>query len=306
MTYKIGSFNVKNLSVNSKRSFETIATIIQKEQLDIVALQEVLSNGVGEKMLHFLGNNWKFKWESPTPYYGGDKADKRGEGYAYLWNSKKIDLVEIEVDGQLRTFMPRIWRQYRKQKTQLIREPYYARFTPNGKIAGCFCEIRLINTHIVYGDNNLTGISLRVEEFKKIAGSVYENIANKRYGNNMPAYTIVLGDYNLTWDQLSKAPIMIKVGNSSNDNRSERVITEQKELTTLNRRKQNDGTYYSDTYANNYDHFSFLESYQNKTHIGIGRVDAIQYCSGDFNRYWQDVSDHVPIKMTINLNKRNT
>ena len=307
MIYKIGSFNVRNLnypvSKGGNRSFDTIASIIKNEGFDVVALQEILSHKVWDQLKLFLGDSWQFAWERPAQYFGESKADPRGEGYAYIWNSKKIDLVEVNVDGVLRRSHPQIWKKYRTNGAQLIREPYYARFTPKGKVAGCFCEIRLINTHIVYGDNNKLGETMRYGEFLKLVGNAYENIANQRYGNRMPAYVIVLGDYNLPLTKLCQNEITVTVGDSTSDRRLERVITRQEELTTVNHVKQDDGTYTSD-YVNNYDHFSFLERYQSIMHVKISRVDITKYCR-DLVQYWETVSDHVPIKMSINLNNRN-
>jgi len=306
MIYNIGSFNVRNLnypvSKGGTRSFDTIASIIKKEEFAVVALQEVLSYKVWDQLKMHLGDDWQFAWERPLPKFGESKADPRGEGYAYIWNSKKLDLVEIDVDGETRRFMPRIWQQYRKQGTRLVREPYYARFTPTGKNAGCFCEIRLINTHIVYGDNSILGECLRYEEFLKVASNVYENIANKRYGNNMPSYVIVLGDYNLSLQKLTQKPVTVSVGNSPSECGIEEIVTRQGELTTLNHIQQEDGTYTSD-FANNYDHFSFIQSYEQIMHIKISRVDVTKYCA-ELSKYWETVSDHVPIKMAINLNNR--
>lgn len=315
MEYKIGSFNVKNLNYSTekvdertiKRSFETIAKIIKEEELAVVALQEVLSDGAVKKIIELLGNKerWRFRWEQPPPKNAGSKADPRGEGYAYIWDTTKLDLVSVDVDNEVRTFMPRIWHMYQKKGQKLIREPYYARFTPVGKTGGCFCEIRLINTHIVYGDS----VKVRKEEFLKVVKNVYQNIINKRYeNNNMPAYVIVLGDYNLSlkqlenWDQ--KDATKIQVGNSPNKRKEEEVITTQSELTTVSHEKKDDGTYKSD-FVSNYDHFSFIKRYEDIMNIAIERIDPQKYCK-DLVEYWETVSDHVPIKMTIDLNKRNT
>ena len=41
MSYKIGSFNVRNLSKDNEVNLKTIAEIIFGERFDIVALQEV-------------------------------------------------------------------------------------------------------------------------------------------------------------------------------------------------------------------------------------------------------------------------
>ena len=306
MIYRIGSFNVHNLnypiSKDGKRAFDKIATIIKDEKFDVVALQEVLSYKVWEQLKMYLGADWQFSWERPPQYFGEGKADARGEGYAYIWNTKKLDLVEIEVDGYTRKFIPRIWKQYRAQGQKLIREPYYARFTPKGKLAGCFCEIRLINTHIVFGDSNKAGEIIRYGEFLKLVSNVYENIANKRYGDRMPAYVVVLGDYNLPLKVLQQAEVNVEIGNSTSVRRQERVITVQDKLTTLNHKQQDDGTCISE-FVNNYDHFSFLERYKSIMRMDVECVDIAKYCS-NLAEYWETISDHAPIKLAINLNNR--
>lgn len=306
MIYRIGSFNVRNLnypiSKDGRRSFDTIAGIIKNEDFDVVALQEVLSDKVWEQLKMHLGADWQFSWERPPQRFGESKADPRGEGYAYIWNTKKLDLVEIEIDGYTRRSLPQIWKQYRSKGQKLIREPYYARFTPKGKVAGCFCEIRLINTHIVYGDNSKKGEIVRYGEFLKVVNNIYENIANKRYGNGMPAYVVVLGDYNLSLNVLKQADVKVEIGNSTSERRQERVITVQNELTTLNHKQQDDGTYTS-AFVNDYDHFSFIERYKAIMHMDIQCVNVEKYCSS-LVKYWETVSDHVPIKMSINLNNR--
>ena len=131
---------------------------------------------------------------------------------------------------------------------------------------------------------------------------MYENVANKRYGNSMPAYVVVLGDYNLSLNALQGADVKVEIGNSISERRQERVITVQDKPTTLNHKQQDDGSYTSD-FVNNYDHFSFLEKYRALMNMDIERVEIENYCS-DLTKYWETVSDHVPIKMSINLNNR--
>ena len=65
MQYRIGSFNMKNFGANSTKDFEKIAEIIVGEQLDVVALQEILSEGKGVERLLEAGvehelYNWDF------------------------------------------------------------------------------------------------------------------------------------------------------------------------------------------------------------------------------------------------------
>ena len=44
---------------------------------------------------------------------------------------------------------------------------------------------------------NLGDVIMRKNELDTVVKSIYVKEADKRYGNNMPAYTFILGDYNL-------------------------------------------------------------------------------------------------------------
>lgn len=101
MEYKIGSFNMKNFGANSQKDFEKIAEIIVGEQLDIVALQEILSEGKGvqrflEESVKYDLYDWDFCCASPRESSDIEKIrdmvvnDTRGECYAYLWNKKQF------------------------------------------------------------------------------------------------------------------------------------------------------------------------------------------------------------------------
>ena len=96
MKYKIGSINLKNLSKSTitKRDFEKIADIIRSEEFDVVALQEILSEGYAlEYMIKFYLPGWDFRCEIPRDSTDPQKArDNRGEGYAFLWNTKRLKL----------------------------------------------------------------------------------------------------------------------------------------------------------------------------------------------------------------------
>ena len=58
----------------------------------------------------------------------------------------------------------------------------------------------------------------------------------------------------------------------------------------------------------NYDHFSFDGNKISAIVNDIDRIDPIQEggkFSGDFNRYLKDVSDHIPVVMEIDFEKRD-
>ena len=224
--YKIGSFNVHNLSLAVHRDIERIAKIIKQNNLDIIALQEILSEGkriagtsysqsatvpdgmLRRSLMHYLGSSWDCcigtpdnhqSSKHPYQYLGGDS---RGEGYAFLWNKARIELPVISHD----VVRPAIWSNYHLKEPgmlRLIRDPLVGRFKLKGRPA----EIRLITTHIIFGkptEDNLAApidfgaLTLRRNEFKVLAGDIYARVSDyHRDMESVASYTIILGDYNL-------------------------------------------------------------------------------------------------------------
>lgn len=299
MSYKIGSFNLCNLSFQSdneiRKSFENIANIIREENYDIVALQEIISEEALKLLLRYLGAYWKKSFDVPDSY----SSDRRGEGYAYIWNSRRIDLVHTEDYGQIKSIYPRVWKQYPKTYGTMIREPYYARFTPSGLPGGSFFEIRLINTHLIFKN-----VSDRQKEFNILVNNIYDNISNRVYGNNMPAYTIILGDYNLNLcREHTQNPYVAESVYIDSGRLSKTIITVQDQLTTIKKPVVDEyGNKVCNGYANNYDHFSYDQNYNNIITLNSGRVDAVgKYYGNDFLKYRREISDHVPISLDFDL-----
>lgn len=324
--YKIASFNVRNLSFGAKQErLDNLAKIIKDNNLDIIAMQEVLSEGKiltgsnqksvsGEvkayehSLKHRLGNDWGICWRDPASWaknYMYD--DSRGEGYAFIWNTRKFELVK-ESEEEI---LPKIFRNYKLPENgmiRLIRDPCYGRF----QVIGRKPEIRLISTHIVYGkpknwsgnaDLDMGAVTMRKNEFKILAGQIYPRIDADHKLNTVP-YTIMLGDYNLNlsgsgagspvipdivcFDEKGKivpfsmgAPLVIN--------------TVQEQLSTLKRDE--------DGFASNYDHFS----YTNKVSSIVKRCEVINIIDkfeGEESKYLQYkkyVSDHLPIVLTIEI-----
>lgn len=125
MKYKIGSFNVRNLSEKDdylEEKLDIISKIVRKEKIDIIALQEVLFNGdilhgglgrklVGKPKVYDAAirrrlPGYDVRWGASNVKKGGDK---RGKGYAFIWNKRRIELAKhLTPIGEL-TFNPRIW-----------------------------------------------------------------------------------------------------------------------------------------------------------------------------------------------------
>lgn len=335
MGYRIGSFNVKNLSKNNGINLDVIAQIILKEKFDIVALQEVLDEGkildggIGRKtrgvtaiyedcLLRRLPG-YQMRWGASNVKQkktSDENGDKRGEGYAFLWNTKRVELARHVTPSGERIFNPRIWSQYSIKradgKQRLIRDPFYGRF----KIKGLKQEIRLITTHIYFGSNASADYDLRRRELNILAGAIYPRLNDKRYGVNTPATTILLGDYNLN---LNPSPAVVSM-DEAKSNRMNAVIvvdengmvhsaydiatnpnvrtftTYQQDLSTLARNGE------EEKYSNNYDHFTVETNIGRKKDVDsaiMSHPHAIKVCNLpidiDFVEYRSKVSDHLPI-----------
>ena len=325
MGYRIGSFNLKNLGLKSlsrgsSRDLQLIANIIKGEGFDVVALQEILSEGKAlyseayakKSLLMYLGPDWDFEWANAETTL----SDVRNEGYAFVWNKKRLRLSTAKMqDGTIRTFYPRICRV---GKENLKRRPFYARFTPEGTpTRGPRVELRLLCIHAYYGSKKATDILIRQQEIRTLLTEVYPQISERIYRDDMPHYTVLLGDYNLELSRpvrdaqrVSKGPFLITDKGdivSAPEWGNYMIITKQDQLTTLKRSEETDEVleegYYDRGYANNYDHFSFDV---NNVFKGVGvvvkRIDAVRkYCGDDFQKYGQKVSDHIPILMDIDF-----
>ena len=295
---------------------------------DIVALQEVLTPNVLELLKTKLGGKWRYRWERPRIGVGYSGSEQEAEGYAFLWNSDTMELswtnkmVGIGDVSRIEKHVaePHIYNQYRIDRKngeeELARNPYYGRFKP---IHG-FCEIRLINTHFYFGDNTSLNKNKRKKEFDILTKVIYHSISDKRYGNNLPAYTIILGDYNLNLNRpWTKGPYLQEDVILDDGGIRKHIITVQDQLTTLKAVKKDEQEAPSDEsfdikvvesginmrgYANNYDHFTYDVDRFEGTYVKARRVDTVRKYEGDdFEKHRKEISDHVPVVLNLNLNK---
>lgn len=312
MEYRIGSFNMERFGANAKKDFARIAEIVVEEQLDIVALQEIFSEGKGiEKLLGELVKRELYGWDVRIAEPNETKDfESRGETYAYLWNKRKFKLVEFSKLGVKRVFDPRIVSRNDTgvDCSVLARAPFYIRLQPK---YGGFFEFRLINMHIFYGDNTLTSIARRQVEFKILTEQIYPNISTKAYGQNRKAYTIAMGDYNLNIfspnvQTEAKNCYLSTVQTFQDGTKEFHILTIQDQLTTLkmidakNNHPNIDGV--KNRYANNYDHFTYSPELLSVVNVSCRTVDAVEkYCGGDHAYYRENISDHLPIVMTLDI-----
>ncbi len=335
MSFKVGSFNVRDFNFESnadtKKNFDNLAKIIEEEEYDIVALQEVLSEQAIRKLIDFhLGGHWKGKWDFPEK-----SSVQAAEGYAFLWNTRRIMLANNEEGKE---FEPRILNQYKIRKkdgqTELIRNPYYGRFCPKNLPK---LEIRLINVHIRFSKNkefSITEKDQRRNEFAVLTEAIYPKYEDKIYGCNNASYTFILGDYNLN---IVKPTIIDGRDHTSwlDDvvfSEGKKIITVQEMLSTLKSpEKKSDpesdkfevtrtnaktekllNDYedltgkVGDYFANNYDHFTYNAEIEERLYVKNERVDAVKkYYNKDSESYQREISDHVPIKIIIEPNTYN-
>ena len=310
MEYRIASFNMYKFQAyrrdeQIRKDLGKIAEIILNERFDIIAMQEIFDSRPMHMLLAMLGKNWAGEWGQPN-----SRSVQAAEGFAFLWNTQKIELAESTTVSGKRTYLPRIYNQYRinphKGQERLVRDPFYGRFKPKYENY----EIRLINTHIMHtrgkedetDSSTLSDIELRRKELDVLIKNIYAQEHLWRYGNNLPAYTILLGDYNLNlpraWTKGAYLDEVIEL----KDGRSTYCIrTTQDQLTTLKNRSRQTPEEPARGFANNYDHFSYDEEKLNELHPKVYRVDSVRkYCNDNFEKHKKEVSDHVPICITLN------
>lgn len=283
-----------------------MAEIIRKEELDIVSLQEVICKEDSlDGLMHEL-KGWEKQIQDKNAFIDVDSKDRRGEGYAFIWNSRKFQMAKSDVIE--RTYEPRNVRvtghDAGKMHNGFVRPPFYGRFFP---VHGGFFELRLLNIHMFFGDDRKENIAKRKEEYDLFVNKLYPRMSERRYGNNRPAYTIAMGDYNLNlWKPRGELESQINrnayIDNPVSVINDKKIVTVQDELTSLSSGKNNGEKIGG--YRNNYDHFTFNVTALERSEIGYKyrRIDAIRkYYKSDFDQYWSDISDHVPIVMEIEM-----
>ncbi len=301
-------FSANRSDEEINKNIIAIANIILTEQFDIVAMQEVFSEQSIKRILAFLGSNWSGRWASPN-----SRSAVAAEGYAFLWNNQRFELAKNSTSTGMRVFEPRIYNQYRVDRAngqqELLRNPYYGRF----KAKNAFLEIRLINTHIVYSADksdrressfaDLGSIALRKKEFEVLTQGILAKEEDRRYGNNMPAYTFILGDYNLNLNRSwTSGPYVDEVIVIDDGNHVKLVRTVQDELTTLSGRSQTNPDEPIHDFANNFDHFTYDENALEGVHVTAGRVNTVEkYYNNDFEKHKKEISDHVPVSLNIDF-----
>ena len=321
MKIRIASFNIEKFSrqsvyyaedSESRKDIEMIAKIIRENNFDIIALQEVFHPEALKYLLRVLSNEipidvpvsrmgsytaqiagfksdkWEARWAKPRTKY----SDMAAEGYAFIWNTKRIELSK-NMKGK--AFEPRI-ADY-GHASELVRPPLIARFNP----LRSYYEIRLINTHIVFSikdedklrsnqDGELISSSTKLRNlelqillkgiYKRFSEMVVDYRGIDKYARNLVPYTFLLGDYNLNLQDVhhvarpsecldfdnsigyinGRKKMWIETVNSKKTTLRKNSLptdnTSNRDITTV--KTDVSRSYEAEDYlANNFDHFSF-------------------------------------------------
>ena len=265
MSYSICSFNIlrSNRGDEKDRDFYGfLNALVRKENIVIFAFQEA-------KNIYIVNNMVKNlvplgKWE------GGYVHNSE---LPFIWRTDRVKECSQNNTPTLVNY---------SSKVRFTREPVVARFVPvdfNLNI-----EFRFINVHLHHGgDDSVDNLEKRMFECDMAKGMIYQRVNRPAWGSSglfNRVFTAVLGDYNLNCE-------------SCNTCGYENIKTFQEADTTL--KKKDPG------YSKSFDHFSYdaVKNASVPKHPPY-RIDAVNdYFCGDWVRYREQVSDHVPIKLEI-------
>ena len=311
--YIIGSFNVNGLSRSTATRYRSsrIADIIRQERMDLLAMQEVMDPDALKPVISALGGGWDMVFLQSRPKSGmlDVDHDPRGEGYAFLWDTRRLRKLHIDLlSGEEDTWEPQVYWKYHTNGAEhtLIRDPVLGRFTPCDLGGGNF-ELRVLCNHIRYNGIDETRDHFfwpkRQQEFNVLMKTILPRVEDSVYGSQMPSYTILLGDYNMNLQRIWTKKPWIEVPSDGMIVGDKRIVTVQDQLTTLKKPK-NSGDRTSG-YQDNFDHFSYNVRRLSALQPACRRVDVVGSGTypiyyGDYDRYREEISDHIPIVLEIN------
>lgn len=333
-SFTLGSFNLYKFSYRSdatiRKDISRIATIIN-DNFDVVALQEVFSEGAMKLLLKELGGDWDGRWASPRPSIDANKDSRikpmtaqAAEGYAFLWKKRKFELFTRQEVYGARIVEPYIYTSYKvDDENRLLRDPLWIRLVPK---RGPFFEIRLFNTHIRFSKDgsaeeemeaatenssgviieNMSSVEARKQELDVLIKRILQYNMGGDAGNRQ-VYCFLLGDYNLNIrNGINSGPFLPEVVEIHDGTSIQHFITVQDEKTTLKQEKNIEEATV-DRYANNYDHFTYSKT-RLVDNLGIKinsfRIDTLgqEWCDGqNVAKHRKEVSDHVPIGLNVTI-----
>ena len=316
MRYVIGSFNLRdfnfanqstdNVKEKQARDLDRIAKIILQEKFDVIALQEINAELALKRLTAEL-NKCKTPMREYAYNYGPINllhSSRDPERYGFIWNTKRLRLTTPR-----RGENPGCYQS--AGAVHLLRPPYYGRFTARGLLGGANFELRIVNTHIKFKGP----MQERLDEFNILVQQVLPRICDHQEvtvnGEIIPAYTFLVGDYNLELNQKVLSIYGVQsYTDTSYTGRRRSYRTVQEEPTSLQQPKEQHSI--GECYASNYDHFTYEDCLDRKLTLVPQRVEALTKYYPEYAApadklagYRKGVSDHVPIKLTVDFKAGN-
>ncbi len=278
------SWNIKRCpkNQNTKAEIQAITGIVQNESIDILILQEIAADGdFLDSLQERLGSSWYYfssrDYALRKPY-----TDKNGQQYkscqpgdrldnAVFYNSAEIAARDLSSDYNLDNFAS---CKYKTDKNIM----QFIRFdTGNAQT-----KLYVVNTHLPFNDKEHRARDLKqaVKFCNDIEGSSH--------------LKIIAGDFNYKNTEIEKYTSGYTVAIN--------------EPTTLSSKKN--------SFASNYDHFIYNDNVSaaissepkrlaslNGTKISLGsyEIKDPKGKSSSITYYRNNISDHVPVIMTITI-----
>jgi endonuclease/exonuclease/phosphatase family metal-dependent hydrolase len=182
----IGSFNLHNCSQsNPGKSLTSIARIIQAEEFDVVALQEIIDESSAAALCSVLGSQWKYEHQRPPV------STHKAKGYGFLWKARVLDPCGNQPF--------KIWPD---PDHALTRPPLVGTFAYRGK------HLALINIQMAADEMfSLT----KQSEYRHLCDEVFPTVDRTRRIEHPASHTILLGDYNLKWIHMAQLHSMFNI-----------------------------------------------------------------------------------------------
>jgi hypothetical protein len=194
-------------------------------------------------------------------------APDKGFGFAFLWKQSLLTPA-----GKTPVS---VWSN---TTVALTHPPLVGFFRVNNSVVALI-NIQIIGSRPPYHPD-------KKREFRCLCDEVFPGVEYAARDLTIASYVLMLGDYNLRFtDIVSKANPELNIS----------LKTVQDQPTTI----KNQPPYaYS---VESLDHFSYRETWTQSLVTSVGRFDAPQLCNGDFGYYRKQVSDHVPILLSLAL-----
>jgi endonuclease/exonuclease/phosphatase family metal-dependent hydrolase len=342
VSYRIGSFNVLNLSGNESHKRDDskavvhIAKIIQDNNFDIVAFQELLTPQALNGIVNNLG---KGEWEGihaskPISEISAGQSVKNSREYGFVWKKDRVTLVrDPYIYTEIEKRIDYIWQNHIRMQVDRIKEEPELKgddFDDESSAKPSSLSIVEMKRHILEafktelirppmvacfrpaGFWGFLKLELRIINTHIIFSGGLKKPLNQRIAEfkqivgkmHTALNTLRFGDfrsvYTIVAGDYNLTPDHLELYEVAEDkqflNECENHI-----ICTVQKLPTTLKTYDANIQGNNcysksYDHFSYDRNRFSKISNEVSRVDC-----NDFKKHRMEISDHVPIYIELNF-----